>query len=112
MCAVELYPTGYSRANVAGGLLCAPLGQRDRELCVRAHVVLDSGLRGKHPGWPRIHIHIHGRTVSASCLVLAGTAGAGGMVPPASTRIPARMKRVREHSSRVNIAYSLVLGYC
>ena len=36
--------------------------------------------------------------------VLAGTAGAGGMAPPTSTRISARTKRVQEHSSPVNVA--------
>ena len=39
----------------------------------------------------------------AEILVLAGTAGAGGMAPPASTRISARLKRDQEHSSPVNI---------
>ena len=35
----------------------------------------------------------------AEILVLAGIAGAGRMTPPASTRIPARLKCVRENSS-------------
>ena len=39
----------------------------------------------------------------AEIVVLAGTAGAGGMTPPTSTRISARMKRVQEHSSPVNM---------
>ena len=33
---------------------------------------------------------------------LVGLAGAGGMAPPASTRIFARLKRVQGHSSPVN----------
>ena len=39
----------------------------------------------------------------AEILVLAGSAGAGGMAPPASTRISARLQRFLEHSSPVNI---------
>ena len=35
----------------------------------------------------------------ADILVLAGTAGAGRMVPPTSTRIFARLQRAQEHSS-------------
>ena len=35
----------------------------------------------------------------AEILVLAGTAGAGGMPPPTSARISARLKCVHEHSS-------------
>ena len=38
----------------------------------------------------------------AETLVLAGTAGAGGIAPPASTRISARTKRVQGHSSLPN----------
>ena len=36
-------------------------------------------------------------------MVLAGTAGAGRMAPPASTRISARLKRDQGHSSFVSI---------
>ena len=36
-------------------------------------------------------------------LVLGGTAGAGGMAPPARTRFSAKLKRVQTHSSHVNI---------
>ena len=39
----------------------------------------------------------------AEILVVAGTAGAGGMAPPTSTRISARMKGFQGHSSPVNI---------
>ena len=39
----------------------------------------------------------------AEILVLAGAAGAGGMAPPANTRISARLKRVIGHSSPVNV---------
>ena len=35
----------------------------------------------------------------AEILVLAGSAGAGGMAPPASTRFSARLERVQDHSS-------------
>ena len=35
-------------------------------------------------------------------LVLAGITGTGGMAPPASTRISARLERVQEQSSPVN----------
>ena len=38
----------------------------------------------------------------AGILVLAGTADAGGMAPPTSTSISAKLKRVQEHVSRVN----------
>ena len=37
----------------------------------------------------------------AEILVLAGTAGAGGMAPPTSTRISARMKSGQGHGSAV-----------
>ena len=48
----------------------------------------------------------------AEILVLAGTAGAGGMAPPASTMISASMKCVQGHSSRVNVqAGPLFLGH-
>ena len=40
----------------------------------------------------------------AEILVLAGTAGAGRMAPPTSTRISARMNRVKGHVSSVDIA--------
>ena len=40
----------------------------------------------------------------AEILVLAGTAGAGGMAPPTSTGISDRLKCVQGHSSAVNIA--------
>ena len=39
----------------------------------------------------------------AEILVLVCTAGAGGMAPPASTRISARMKRVQENVSPANM---------
>ena len=39
----------------------------------------------------------------AEILVLAAAAGAGGMAPPTSTRISARLKRVQEHSSPVSV---------
>ena len=39
------------------------------------------------------------RFILAGILVLADTAGAGGMAPPASTRIPARLKCVQEYGS-------------
>ena len=41
--------------------------------------------------------------ITPEILVLAGTAGASRMAPPASSRISARLKRVQEHSSRVHI---------
>ena len=41
----------------------------------------------------------------ARVLVLVGTAGAGGMIPPTSTRISDRIKRVHEHSSPVKILH-------
>ena len=44
----------------------------------------------------------------AEIIVLNGIAGAGEMAPPTSTRISARMKRVQEHSSAVNVV--LLLG--
>ena len=37
-------------------------------------------------------------------LVLAGNASAGRMTPPVSTRISARMKRVQQYSSPVNVS--------
>ena len=36
-------------------------------------------------------------------LVLPGPAGAGGITPPASTMIAARLNHVQEHSSRVSV---------
>ena len=39
----------------------------------------------------------------ADTLVLAGTAGAGGIAPPTSTRTSATLERVQEHSSPVNM---------
>ena len=39
----------------------------------------------------------------AEILVLDGTAAAGRMAPPTSTRISARMKCVQGHSSPVNV---------
>ena len=39
----------------------------------------------------------------ADILVLAGTAGAGIMAPPASIRISAMMNCVQGHGSRVNV---------
>ena len=42
--------------------------------------------------------------------LLAGSAGAGRMVPPASTRISARMKRVHGHVSPVNM-HATLLGF-
>ena len=39
----------------------------------------------------------------AEILVLAGTSGAGGKAPLASTRISARLQYVQGHDSRVNI---------
>ena len=39
----------------------------------------------------------------AEILVLAGTASAGRMAPPASTRISAWLKRIQEHGSPVNV---------
>ena len=50
--------------------------------------------------WPAV-VQLHGSTVSptryspAEFQVLAGSTGAGGMAPPASTMISARMKRVQ-----------------
>ena len=38
---------------------------------------------------------------------MAGTAGAGGMAPPTSTRISARLKHFQEHSSPVNVLCAL-----
>ena len=47
--------------------------------------------------------------VSASLeIVLAGTTGAGRMVPPNSTRIPARMKCVQIHISPMNMHRRIV----
>ena len=40
----------------------------------------------------------------ADIIALAGTAGAGIMAPPTSTRITARLKRVHGHVSPVNVA--------
>ena len=40
----------------------------------------------------------------ADILVLAGTAAAGRMAPPASTSIPARLECVQGHVSRVHVA--------
>ena len=42
-------------------------------------------------------------TFQPSIVVLVGTAGAGGMAPPASTRIPTRLNSVQEHVSPVNM---------
>ena len=39
----------------------------------------------------------------ANILVLAGTADAGGMAPTTSIIVSAGLKRVQEHSSRVNM---------
>ena len=39
----------------------------------------------------------------AEILVLAGTTGAGGMAPPTSTKISARLKRAQGHSSAKNL---------
>ena len=47
-----------------------------------------------------IHIHIHSL---AEIMVLAGTAGAGRMAPPDSTRLSSRIKCVQEHSSPANV---------
>ena len=66
----------------------------------------------KYMCWVSIRLkkafYIHGRTVFpthfslAEILVLDGTTGAGGMAPPASTRISATMKCVQGHVSAVN----------
>ena len=45
----------------------------------------------------------------AEILVLAGTASAGRMAPPASTSISARLKRVQRHISPVNMAHGIFL---
>ena len=56
---------------------------------------------------------VHGCTVFptrfslAVILVLAGTAGAGGMAPPTSTGISDRMKRVQEYSSPANVRHGI-----
>ena len=39
---------------------------------------------------------------------MAGTAGAGGMAPPASTRISVRLNCVHGHSSPVNVSIVLL----
>ena len=44
-----------------------------------------------------------GESSLAEILVLADIAGASRMVPPASARISARLKRVQEHSSAENV---------
>ena len=44
-----------------------------------------------------------GELCLAEILVLAGTAGAGGMASPTSTRISARLKCVQERSSRLSV---------
>ena len=46
----------------------------------------------------------------AEILVLAGTTGTGGMAPPTSTRIPARLKFVQGHVSRVSIDNQTPIG--
>ena len=45
---------------------------------------------------------------------MAGIAGAGtgGLAPPASTRISARIKCVKEHSSPVDVLVLVLLCYC
>ena len=40
---------------------------------------------------------------------LAGTPGAGGMAPPTTTRISARLKRAQEHSSPVIVVAPVLL---
>ena len=43
-------------------------------------------------------------------LVQSGTAGAGRMVPPASTGISDRMRRAQEHGSPVKVALHTRVG--
>ena len=42
--------------------------------------------------------------ILAKIIVLAGTAGAGGMAAPASTGVSARRKGVQRHSAHVNVS--------
>ena len=44
-------------------------------------------------------LYVTRRFILAEILVLAGTACAGKMAPPASTRIPARLRRVQDTES-------------
>ena len=47
----------------------------------------------------------------ADITVLAGTAGVGGMAPPTSTMICARLKRVQEDSSAANVRLACVVPH-
>ena len=80
-------------ATYRAGPLALPSDGAGALACMGKHNIVM--FTGELCSWPRFSL--------VEILVLATATGAGRMVPPVSTRISARLKRVQEHSSLVNV---------
>ena len=87
---------------VGGAIPPAPAGPASTRISARLKRVQGHSTQSHTPelcSWTSFRL--------AGIVVLASTAGAGGgMAPPTSTRISARMKYVQEHSSHVNTQFT------